>query len=160
MMGSTYFEEGTLHESGEYDPDPAETEASCQSKGSFSLRHAHYFNDMWNEKIISHNLQLALVDNIVRHYANRGVDLSDLIKEGNLGLAHALENFELEGGSRFSTYAARCIRQKIERAIMSQSVANRSSCISKTRPTPTIADLHTHPQRISSRGAKTHHKGA
>lgn len=90
---------------------------SVYLEGAISSRRTHCFGDIWHEKIISHNLRIALVENIAMRYADHGIELSELIKEGNLGLTHALENFELEGGSRFSTYAARCVRQSIARAI-------------------------------------------
>ena len=157
MMGSVYLEGGVFPKGEKHDSASAGTEASSLSKGSFSLRRAHYFNDIWHEKIISHNLRLSLVDNIAMHYINRGVELPDLIKEGNLGLTHALENFELEGGSRFSTYAARCIRQNIERAII--SAIGLSSAASEITPPPMDADPYNHHQRVSSRGAKAHHQG-
>ncbi len=157
-MGSAYFEEGVLHKGSEYGQDLAETEASNLSKGSFALRCANYFNDIWHEKIISYNLRVGLVDNIAQRYVNRGIELSELVKEGNLGLTHALENFELEGGSRFSTYAARCIRQNIERAIMSKPGIGRSSDTSKVMPSPVIADPHPRRQSVSRRGAQSHHQ--
>ena len=123
-----------MPEGREQDAASDESEAHSLAQGSFSLRRAHYFNDIWHEKIISHNLRVALVENIAKHYVNRGVKFSYLIKGGNLGLTHALENFEFEGGSLFSNYAARCIRQHIERTIMIQSGVMQSSGASEIMP--------------------------
>ena len=71
------------------------------------------------KKMIESNLRLVV--KVARRYYNRGMEFSDLIEEGNLGLLRAVEKFDPERGFRFSTYATWWIRQTIERAIMNQT---------------------------------------
>src|SRR5690606_6510987 len=58
---------------------------------------------------------LRLVVNIARGYVGKGLGLQDLIEEGNLGLLRAVEGFDPEVGTRFSTYASYWIKQSIKR---------------------------------------------
>ncbi len=61
---------------------------------------------------------LRLVVNIARGYANKGLPLPDLIEEGNLGLLRAVEGFDPDMNTRFSTYASYWIKQSIKRALV------------------------------------------
>lgn len=64
---------------------------------------------------------LRLVVNIARNYNNRGLAFQDLIEEGNLGLMRAVEGFDPEMGTRFSTYASYWIKQSIKRALINSA---------------------------------------
>src|SRR5438477_10455348 len=74
-------------------------------------------NDMEaRETMVRCNLRLVV--NLAKHYVNRGLCLPDLIEEGNIGLLKAVEGFDPENGSRFSTYASWWIKQAIKRALI------------------------------------------
>jgi RNA polymerase primary sigma factor len=61
---------------------------------------------------------LGLVVSIARRFLDRGLDLEDLVGEGNLGLIRAAEEFDPRFGTRFSTYAVCWIKQAIRHALM------------------------------------------
>jgi RNA polymerase primary sigma factor len=64
---------------------------------------------------------LRLVVNIARAYTGKGLPLQDLIEEGNLGLLRAVEGFDPEMNTRFSTYASYWIKQSIKRALVNSA---------------------------------------
>lgn len=68
------------------------------------------------EQLVRSNLRLVV--NIAKKYVGRGMSLGDLIEEGNLGLIKAVDYFDPDYGTRFSTYAAWWIKQSIKRALL------------------------------------------
>ncbi len=70
------------------------------------------------QRMVQSNLRLVV--NIARGYLGRGLNLDDLIEEGNLGLIRAVEGFDAGFDTRFSTYASYWIKQSIQRAIVNQ----------------------------------------
>ncbi|GAA4717718.1 sigma-70 family RNA polymerase sigma factor [Brevibacillus fulvus] len=71
------------------------------------------------ETLIKSNLRLVI--NIAKRYQGRGLELMDLIQEGNLGLLKAAERFDIYKGYRFTTYATWWIKQAITRALADKS---------------------------------------
>jgi len=66
-------------------------------------------------RMIEANLRLVI--SIAKGYVNRGLAMTDLIQEGNLGLMKAVDKFEYRRGYKFSTYATWWVRQSVTRAV-------------------------------------------
>ena len=71
------------------------------------------------DEFITRNLRLVI--NIAKHHIGRGLELLDLIQEGNIGLMRAIDKFDYKRGFKFSTYATWWIRQGITRALVDKT---------------------------------------
>ncbi len=76
-------------------------------------------NTAARDRMVRANLRLVV--NIARSYTGKGLPLPDLIEEGNLGLLRAVEGFDPEMNTRFSTYASYWIKQSIKRALVNSA---------------------------------------
>lgn len=75
------------------------------------------------DEIVRANLRFVV--NVAKKYQNRGLDLTDLISEGNIGLLTAIEKFDVDRGYHFISYAVWWIRQSILKAISEKGRAIR-----------------------------------
>lgn len=97
-----------------YDITPDELFKTCAD-----IEEGQRLIDLSKNDLVESNLRLVV--SIAKKYINRGLQFSDLIQEGNIGLMKAVEKFEYQRGYKFSTYATWWIRQAITRAIADQA---------------------------------------
>ncbi|MDA0638674.1 sigma-70 family RNA polymerase sigma factor [Nonomuraea sp. MCN248] len=90
-----------------------------QGAGSPELDDVRRDGERAKELLIRSNLRLVVA--AARKYAHRGLPMTDVIQEGNLGLIRAVEKFDYRRGYKFSTYGMWWIRQAIERGIHDKS---------------------------------------
>ena len=102
---------GTIQRSIELDDSFADGRISLLEKEEAEME-----AQQARDRMIRSNLRLVV--NIAKNYTNRGMPLGDLIEEGNLGLLRAVEGFDPEQGTRFSTYGSWWIKQAIKRALI------------------------------------------
>jgi DNA-directed RNA polymerase sigma subunit (sigma70/sigma32) len=154
---NVYTEENIFREDHETEPGVAGCADVSSSAGSFSLRRAYYFAETGKllmsieqqralanlirgsdpgtkQKVIILNLRLVV--SLAKRYTHRGLELIDLVREGNQGLIEALERFESVDDSRFSVFATWSICQRIEHAILRQNNALNSF---QPTPVPVVA---------------------
>lgn len=82
-------------------------------------REARAIQEKAKDEMVRCNLRLVV--DIAKHYNGRGLNLLDLVQEGNVGLMKAAERYQYRKGFKFSTYATWWVRQGITRALADQS---------------------------------------
>ena len=87
-------------------------------------------DDAAREKLILHNLRL--VSHIVRKYYGTAKNQEDLVSIGSIGLVKAVDSFNPENGTRFATYAAKCIQNEILMHFRSQKKLSAEASINET----------------------------
>ena len=99
-----------------------------------------WLQELAKDRMITSNLRLVV--SIAKKYANRGVNIQDLIQEGSFGLITAVDKFDPQHKCRFSTYAHYWIKQSVTRALADFSRTIRlpvhmNDCVNSIRKTRT-----------------------
>lgn len=103
----------------------AQTGTPSQTSAHLSTDLAQVIEDGQAARAIFIEANLGLVVTMARRYAGRGVPMADLVQEGTLGLAKAVDRFDHTKGTRFSTYAAFWIRQSLLNALNTARMVRR-----------------------------------
>jgi len=103
------------------------------------------------EELLTGNLRFVIT--VAKQYQNQGLDLSDLIAEGNLGLMKAIKNFDWNKDLRFISYAVWWVKQSIIQSLNDNSRTIRL-------PVNVVQDLHKAKKEVEQTGKKLEDKFA
>ena len=103
------------------------------------------------EELLTGNLRFVIT--VAKQYQNQGLDLSDLIAEGNLGLMKAIKNFDWNKDLRFISYAVWWVKQSIIQSLNDNSRTIRL-------PVNVVQDLHRAKKEVEQNGNKLDDKFA
>jgi RNA polymerase primary sigma factor len=103
------------------------------------------------QELLEGNLRFVIT--VSKQYQNQGLDLSDLIAEGNYGLMKAIENFDWTKGLRFISYAVWWVRQSILQSLNENARTIRL-------PVNVVQELHRAKKELDSAGVELPEKFA